>query len=81
MQNEYCATLFYPLRHHSEEQMAAEQNDADVDTVRYAKKRRYLEDSAHLKIRGKSCTDTEWMIVDLNILKSPMSRWIQLFQV
>lgn len=70
---------FYSLRHHSEEQMAAEQNDDDVDTVRYAKKRRYLEGSTHLKLRGRSCTDTEWMIVDLNILKSSMIQWIQLF--
>lgn len=52
--------------------MAAEQNDDDVDAVRYAKKRRYLEGSANLKIRGRSFKDTEGMIVDLNILKSPM---------
>lgn len=51
----------YPPRHHYEEQMAAEQNEDDVDTVRYAKKRRYLEGSTHLKIRGRSCTGTEWL--------------------
>lgn len=49
--------------------MAAEQNEDDVDTVRYAKKRRYLEGTTHLKIRGRSCTSTEWLIFDLNILK------------
>lgn len=61
--------------------MVAEQNDDDVDTVRCAKKRRYLEDSTHLKIRGRSCSDTEWIIVDLNILKSTRIHWIQLFLV
>lgn len=54
------AFSLYSLRHHYEEQMVAEQNDDDVDTVRYAKKRRYLEGSTHPKVRGRSCTDTEW---------------------
>lgn len=58
--------------------MAAEQNDDDVDSVRYAKKRRYLESSTPLKIRGRSCTDTGWRIVDLNILELVMIYWIQL---
>lgn len=61
--------------------MAAEQNDDHVDMVRYAKKRRYLEGSTHLKIRGRSCTSTEWMTFDLNILKSLMIHWNQLFLV
>lgn len=61
--------------------MAAEQNDDDVDTVRYAKKRRYLEGSTHPKIRGRCCTDPEWMTVDLNVLKLPTIHWIQLFLV
>lgn len=54
------AFSLYSRRHHYEEQMATEQNDDDVDTVRYAKKRRYLEGSTHPKIRGRSCTDTGW---------------------
>eukprot|EP00066_Takifugu_rubripes_P031019 XP_011620285.1 PREDICTED: nicotinamide mononucleotide adenylyltransferase 1 [Takifugu rubripes] len=50
LQPEWVETLKV-IRHHYEEQMAAEQNEDDVDTVRYAKKRRYLEGTTHLKIR------------------------------
>ncbi|CAG07541.1 unnamed protein product, partial [Tetraodon nigroviridis] len=50
LQPEWVETLKV-IQHHYEEQMAAEQNDDDVDTVRYAKKRRYLEGSTHPKIR------------------------------
>lgn len=39
--------------------LAAEQKNDDVDTVKYAKKRRiegnYFEDSSHDKRRGMSC--------------------------
>ncbi|KAE8293331.1 Nicotinamide/nicotinic acid mononucleotide adenylyltransferase 1 [Larimichthys crocea] len=44
------------VRHHYHEMLAAEQKNDDVDTVKYAKKRRiegnYFEDSSHDKRRG-----------------------------
>lgn len=49
----------YPRRYHYDKLLAAEQNNDDVDTVKYAKKRRiqenYFEGSSHHKKRGRSC--------------------------